>query len=167
MEKFSTDRGNGLRALAPLRRENCFSAQIFGVHGEQGESWCRLRPLPSRVRIALARVKQCGVRYAGDVGGSSPRTLPGRGCTRSPRCCPDAQPRTSLRCAAPRGAPRGRRGSSAWRRLNCRGGWLKGPRLIACRLCRAGWTRCRMGWGGEPVGRLQRKRLVVGSFAGE
>lgn len=74
------------RAAIPLRS--------LGVHGVQGESWRRLRPLPSRVRTERPRLPESqhfGFRGAGGVcgwggaarhgvsrelGGAQPRTSP-------------------------------------------------------------------------------------------
>ena len=87
------------RVGAAAPRRAAFPLGSFGVHGVQGESWCRLRPLPPRVRTSLAHLspEQCGVRGAEGVAEVAALlgTPPGRGCTRSRRCCPDAQPRTS------------------------------------------------------------------------
>lgn len=84
------------RAALPLRS--------LGVHGVQGESWRRLRPLPPRVRTERPRPPESqhfGVRGAGGVcvcvceGGS-----PSRGSTGARRC---PAPHFSSRAVSSRG----------------------------------------------------------------
>lgn len=93
VEKFgTTDRGNGLRALAPLRPgELLFRSDPLAYtvcKGSRGVVCDRC--LLGYVRSALAHTRPVSA-VRGTV---RPGTPPGRGCTAARRCCRGAQPRT-------------------------------------------------------------------------
>lgn len=79
VEKFSTtDRGNGLRALAPLRPgELLFRSDPLAYTVSKGSRGVVCdRCLLGYVSLS-PESKQCGVRYAGDVAGQFSPDSPG------------------------------------------------------------------------------------------
>lgn len=170
VEKFSTaDRGNGLRALAPLRPgELLFRSDPLAYtvcKGSRGVVCDRC--LLGYVRSALAHrspVSAGSAVLGGCVGGARPGTPSGRGC-------PGAQPRTLLTCGS-RGLVAADRLRAAAPGLPCRGSGVSQAQPL--QLCRAlldlltpapPWAP--VGTGGSRWGRQKGKRWAGGNLAGE
>lgn len=169
VEKFSTtDRGNGLRALAPLRPgELLFRSDPLAYtvcKGSRGVVCDRC--LLGYVRSALAHLNPIrGVR--GTAGRGTP---PGRGCTGARRCCGGVQPRTLL--VQVLGTRRGW-GTPPGHPLGCRAGArVLGPTQARSLQGGAGAANTHSPWaavgiGGSRWDRLKGKRWAGDKRAGE